>query len=594
MKKIKIFLTAITLLLCIGNVYAEEGNDYVASIGSTLYETLDEAINNALDGDEIVLLKNATTNGMYLNKSITIDGKNNNVVFDTYGIALWDNVNLTFKNVNIEMTGIGSTPYSEWNWMSICARKGASLKLINSIMVMDGTNTKSSTHAIYFTGNDKLELTNSTLTIKNYGQDALEWDGGDGGYNAILNNSNYNSLNNRSGITGTFYFKATDSNIVVNNSTGNGSNGTNFEFINSNVKFNNNRAHGLSTSNLIINKSIIEANENGGNGIHVNGLLNVTNYSNITITKNECAISSKWTSPGALLLTSNNKHNIDATTTLNIKNNYGSGIALKKGSLNIADGANVTITDNTAYKLGLGGGIYVEGDTTATLGKNVKIYNNHAITAGDDIYSLGIINFPKTNEDWQLDDGESFDFNSKYDNSEYSYSKEECEEMIDGWYDDSEENGRWDVHNEDGDKLHFDEYKENSSNELLSIKAAHTIYSKVIAQYVDTEGNILNNDIITKGKYNDSYKTSALDIENYKLAKIEGNETGTYGLNDIYVIYVYEFIGGMGGEIIDMPVINTDPNIPITGVSDNYITEAILAISMVSLFGTCLVRKKFN
>ena len=50
----------------------------------------------------------------------------------------------------------------------------------------------------------------------------------------------------------------------------------------------------------------------------------------------------------------------------------------------------------------------------------------------------------------------------------------------------------------------------------------------------------------------------------------------------------------MGGEIIDMPVINTDPNIPITGVSDNYITEAILAISMVSLFGTCLVRKRFN
>ena len=45
MKKMKAFLAAITLLLCVSNVYAEEG-DYVASIGSTQYETLDEAIEN--------------------------------------------------------------------------------------------------------------------------------------------------------------------------------------------------------------------------------------------------------------------------------------------------------------------------------------------------------------------------------------------------------------------------------------------------------------------------------------------------------------------------------------------------------------------
>ena len=43
MKKMKAFLAAITLLLCVSNVYAEEG-EYVASIGSTQYETLDEAI----------------------------------------------------------------------------------------------------------------------------------------------------------------------------------------------------------------------------------------------------------------------------------------------------------------------------------------------------------------------------------------------------------------------------------------------------------------------------------------------------------------------------------------------------------------------
>ena len=79
-----------------------------------------------------------------------------------------------------------------------------------------------------------------------------------------------------------------------------------------------------------------------------------------------------------------------------------------------------------------------------------------------------------------------------------------------------------------------------------------------------------------------------------KLVEIKGNPTGTYGTTDIEVIYVYEFVGGMGGEIVDLPVINTDNNIPITGVNDNYITETIFAISIVSLFATCILRKKYN
>ena len=47
-------------------------------------------------------------------------------------------------------------------------------------MTLDGGNANK--HAIYFCSNNKLNLNNSNLTIQNYGQDALEWDGGDGGY----------------------------------------------------------------------------------------------------------------------------------------------------------------------------------------------------------------------------------------------------------------------------------------------------------------------------------------------------------------------------------------------------------------------------
>ena len=41
-------------------------------------------------------------------------------------------------------------------------------------MTLDGTGTASNVHAIYFTGNDKLNVQNgSSLTIQNYKQDAL-------------------------------------------------------------------------------------------------------------------------------------------------------------------------------------------------------------------------------------------------------------------------------------------------------------------------------------------------------------------------------------------------------------------------------------
>lgn len=59
---------------------------------------------------------------------------------------------------------------------------------------MDGAGA-GNVHAIYFCNNNKLNLKNgSNLTIKNYKQDALEWDGVDGGYNVnIEGGSTYTS-----------------------------------------------------------------------------------------------------------------------------------------------------------------------------------------------------------------------------------------------------------------------------------------------------------------------------------------------------------------------------------------------------------------
>lgn len=135
-------------------------------------------------------------------------------------------------------------------------------------MTMDATGTTNSPHAIYFCNNNVLNIINgSNLTIKNYGNDALEWDGGNGGYNVNITDSTFVSDHNRSGFTGTFYATITNSKVDVINSTGNGSNGSHFIITESTVNFNDNQSHGLSAANLTIDNSTVTANGNGICGI---------------------------------------------------------------------------------------------------------------------------------------------------------------------------------------------------------------------------------------------------------------------------------------------------------------------------------------
>ena len=421
MKKLLAILLALIVMLTMIPAFAE---GEVAQIGGIKYATLDEAIEKAADSDTIVLLADCTTAGMNLSKNLTIDGgeAKRTITFNDKGIALWGK-SLTFKNCNVVMNGIGSTPYTaEWNWMAICASKDASLTLDNTEMTMDGTKTADNVHAIYFCSNNKLTLTNSKLEIKNYKQDALEWDGGDGGYNVNITNSTFISDHNRSGFTGTFTAKIDNSKVDVINSTGNGSNGSHFEIVNGSVvNFSDNNAHGLSTGRLTIDNSTVTANGNGGNGVHAGDTLIIRNNAVVEIKKNNCSISSKWTIPGALYVAGAEGSNIDKTSAVTITENKGSGILLKGGSLIIEEGAKLTVMNNTAEKLEYGGGANVRGDLT--LPNSAVFYNNHAAKAGDDIYNAegASITFGNVGSNWILDD---------------------CNHTINGWYDDAEES-RW-------------------------------------------------------------------------------------------------------------------------------------------------------
>ena len=554
----------------------QEVKNYVAQINDTKYETFDEAYAASKDGDTIILLSNATTEGIDLKHNLTIDGKKYTLTFTNKGIAMWK-YSLTFKNMTVSMNGITSTPYTaEWNWMAIASSTNAKLILENTNMTIDAAGkSENNTHAIYFCSNNVLSLKNSTLTIKNYKQDALEWNGGDGGYNILLDNSSYLSDNNRSGFTGTFTVKTYNSNVDVINSSGNGSNGSHFEFYDSKVNFNNNGGHGLSAGLLTIDNSTVNANNNGANGIHVGGTLKVQNNSIVNIENNKCSISSKWTIPGALYVAGKDSI-IDKTTKLTIQNNNGSGIYVHKtGDLKLEAG---TIINNFAEKLQIGGGIHNTGNLT--IDDSVIINNNHAEVSSDDIYNdeNANITFGNTHDDWELNGG----YKDK------DKTEKDCTDKIDGWYDDNEEK-RYNSHDENRDNLYVLEKTSGNYTNKLTLKAAHGLYGNVTVRYIDDEGKELSKNIILRGKVDSEYTSSEKEFEYYELIEVKGNKTGKYTLDNQEVIYIYSFVGGIGGDDVDI-----DTNFPKTGVEDNNLPEVIFSMSSLLLAGTILLKKKFN
>lgn len=553
----------------------QEVKNYVAQINDTKYETFDEAYAASKNNDTIILLSNATTEGINLKHNLTIDGKKHALTFTDKGIAMWK-YSLTFKNMTVSMNGITSTPYTaEWSWMAIAASTNAKLILENTNMTMDAAGkSKNDTHAIYFCSNNVLSLKNSTLTIKNYKHNALEWNGGDGGYNILLDNSSYLSDNNRSGFTGTFTVKTiNNSKIDVINSTGNGSNGSHFEFYDSKVNFNNNGAHGLSAGLLTIDNSTVNANNNGANGIHVKSTLKVQNNSIVNIENNKCSISSQWTIPGALYVAGKDSI-IDKTTKLTIQNNNGSGIYVHKtGDLKLEAG---TIINNFAEKLQIGGGIHNAGNLT--IDDSVIINNNHAEVSSDDIYNdeNANITFGNTHDDWELNGG----YKDK------DKTEKDCTDKIDGWYDDNEEK-RYNSHDENKDNLYVLEKTSGNYTNKLTLKAAHGLYGNVTVKYIDDEGKELSENIILRGKVDSEYTSSEKEFEYYELIEVKGNKTGKYTLDNQEVIYIYSFVGGMGGDIVD-------PAFPKTGVEDSNLPEVIFSLSSLLLAGTILLKKRFN
>ena len=408
-----------------------------------------------------------------MDKDLTIDGNGHVLKFSDKGIALWGHA-LVLKNVNASMAGVGSTPYTaEWKWMSVCASKDASLTLDGATLTMDGAGA-GNVHAIYFCSNNKLNLKNgSNLTIKNYKQDALEWDGGDGGYNVnIEGGSTYTSDQCRSGFTGTFIVTVDNSKVNVKNSTGNGSNGSHFNIKNGSVvDFSGNGSHGLSAGNLTINSSTVTASNNALTGIIFTGK---GEFKSANVQISGTKGTSYWNA-GMRLMKANARLDVDAASTVSITGNKVTGLFLDSGAqAAFAEGSGLTITRNDASQENcstkkdtaqMGGGVVVRNGAGLTLPASAVIDNNNAALAGDDLY---------------VEKGGTISFGATHNNVLSDF--EGCGHAIDGWYVDAKDS-RWSAH---GEAKHVETAQlgtYEAKEAPVAFKAAHGLVS-VDYQYV--------------------------------------------------------------------------------------------------------------
>ncbi len=471
MMKRKMFsvLLMLTMVLSVTSisVFADDGDEYVAQIGDVKYKTLDEAVAGAKDGDTVILLADCTSSGMNLSKDLTIQG-GYKVSFSNNGINMTNGSELNLDGCNVVMTGVATVPGGQK--MAIIIGSNCSFTLKDATMVMDA-NGVDSPNCIYVagtSGDTAINLNNSTLDIRNYTGNALSWDGGKYTYSVNLENSKYISDHNRSGIVGTFNVTAVNSTVKVINSKGNGSNGSNYTIKNNSlVEFSGNGSHGLSAGDLTVENSKVIADNNGLNGIVFTGKGTFTN-ADVTITNTKG--SSYWNA-GMRLMKEKASATIDSDSVVRISNNEVTGVFLdSKAKLVIKDGADVTINNNKAYQTNCttkkdlaqcGGGLVVRDGAEATLSKSTKIYNNHALLAGDDIYTEG----SGTITIGEVVSGVSLDGTP---------DTNDCNLSIDGWYDDAQD-ARWNAHTIDPKDLHANAVEPGTLSNSVALKAAHGI-----------------------------------------------------------------------------------------------------------------------
>ena len=593
MKKIIAFIFAcIISLFSISNVKAE---DYVAKIGETNYATLEEAI-KAADDSSIINLLGEGTLSFNPNKSLTFVG---NGKISVKGSEPWNSYSgvLTLK---------GSGVTFEWeddtnSWLMMALSGTINIEDGATMRFKFNSNSTATRNAIYMNAGSVINVKNGSHleiiaeTTTNAKGQGIQLDNTNKSFINVTGGSTFLIDGTNRGYVNSPEIYVKDSKFTVRNCTANGSNGGKFTAINSEITFYNNGGHGLSATTLDVEKSNVTTNKNKFYGISIGSKMSVDSTSTIISNENgygytggalriQTSSATGYFAAGAKVTFINNHRNaienygttvfedgVELSITGNKEPKNGAGVFNgKDGNLTLP--INAIIMNNQSTELG--GGVYNKG--LVIIPNSVKIYNNHAGNAGDDIYNNGTITFGNVGTDWYLD------------------GNPDCEDLINGWYDDStpyEMNdgtimgGRWNAHSENN---HIKLVNSGKYEGMIAIKAAHNLEGKVIVHYVDEENSALLEDKILTGYEDDSYKTTPEDIEGYTLINTIGNETGKYtSSKTIEVTYVYQFTKGQGS--VDEPVINP----PVEEPPHTSVNTSIYAlVLLVNVLGISVLLKK--
>lgn len=439
----------------------------VAKIGDKEYASLDDAVKEAPEGSTIELLADCELSEGF-NKTLTFTGngkitinkqlKSNGEGWMCFGLGDPSRV-LTFDGPGVEVEW-NSDPSAPWLMLQL----NGTLNVTNGATLtfqFDSRTTKTR-NAIYMHPGAKLNVTNgSTFQILAVGTQGtagqgIQLDQPDTSFIRVTGNSTFLIDGTNRGYVDSPSIYVEDSSFTVQNCTSNASNGGHFEAVNSTAKFLNNAGHGLSAGNVILRNSTLTSDTNGLYGVYVNGDFLVDSTSVLEVTNN----SYDGDYAGLNLSAAVTNGRVASGAKVTITGNKCSGLS-NRGTCIFEEGSSLTITDNLNDKgsSSYGGGIYNTKNTAhLTLPSDAVIYNNHAITGGDDIYNTGELTFSPVGDNWILSD---------------------CDHTINGWYDDSKGN-RWNV-DDTQKEIHavkFDKFNNNVATITgeYSLKAAHDLF----------------------------------------------------------------------------------------------------------------------
>ena len=416
------------------------------------YTTLDEALDDAKDGETVIILQNCATSwtqGYYLGKSLTLDLQGHTVSLPQ-GFCVSGGKTLRVVGGTVQMQGVqyGCNDVGSYKFGAcIVLNGGAKLQLEGAAMNLNCVTGD----GIYGHPGCTVNLIGSTMNITGCKGNGMTKDDGVAYIN--LTNSTLNTSNNRSGINNYWVIDAKDSTLTASGNRAHGTNGSDLMVSNSQVNFSNNGTHGLSLSKFLIsNGSRITTADNGYYGVYLSNDFSMDGTSAMTITGNATSGSG-----AGFCLSSNGTGEVASGAVVTITGNHRNGLENYR-SLHFAEGAQLTVTGN--YETNQGGGIYNMGALVLPTG--AVIVNNHAANGGDDVMNdgNGTITLPAVAPGQHLDGTEG---------------TSDCLNAIDGWYLDNGET-RWNAHSLEG--LYVEAAAPGAITGVVGLKAAHGVQEK--------------------------------------------------------------------------------------------------------------------